>query len=128
MATMQSTPVLVESSGSVPADVRELAAAKIAASLRHTAAPVLSARVTLAQAPDPAVDRPATASAHIDVNGRQVLAHATAETLPAAVELLAARLKVRLAKASAQQAVRRRPPDARPGGGGLPSLEPDAMH
>ena len=76
MATTQSTPVLVQTRGLVPTDMRSLAAEKVAAALRHTTLPLLSARVTLEQAPDPAIKNPALASAHIDLNGRQVLAHA----------------------------------------------------
>lgn len=58
--------------------------------------PVLSARVDLIAYADPARDRPALAKGELNVNGRMVRAHADAETMPAAVDALQARLRDRL--------------------------------
>ena len=102
-------PVAVTARGRIPAEIRELAEVKIGAALKHAARPVLSARVTLAISADPAVARPAAASAHVIVNGRPVEAHATAETMRAAIELLAKRVKIRLGKFTAELAEARHP-------------------
>jgi ribosome-associated translation inhibitor RaiA len=126
MATTQATPVIVQTRGLVPTEMRKLAAEKVAASLRHTTLPLLSARVTLEQAPDPAIQRPALASAHIDLNGRPVLAHAAGETMPEAIDKLANRLKARLVRARRQPAVRHWLRDRGHGGRGLLPLEPGA--
>ena len=117
METTQSTPV---------PEMRNLAAEKVAVSLRHTRLPLLSARVTLELAPDPAIQHPALASAHIDLNGRQLLAHAAAETMPEAIDKLAYRLKARLVKARKRPAVRHWFRDRGPGVRGLLPLEPGA--
>ena len=53
--------------------------------------PVLFARLTLTMAPDPAVGRPATAAASIDLDERILRAHAEGETMGTAVNLLADR-------------------------------------
>jgi ribosome-associated translation inhibitor RaiA len=58
--------------------------------------PVLHAEVKLGVAPDPAVERPATASATLDVNGHPVRAHVAAHSLRAAIDLLEDRLRRRL--------------------------------
>jgi RNA polymerase-binding transcription factor DksA len=59
--------------------------------------PVLHVRVKLANAPDPAVERPALAQAALDVNGQLVRAHVAAHTMTEAVDLLEERLRDRLA-------------------------------
>ena len=96
MKTEQAVPVRVQVHGRVPEGMRELAAAKTGTALRHLSRPVLSARVTLVVAADPAVPRPASAQATVDLNGRVVRAHAADETMPTAIEHMAARLRVRL--------------------------------
>jgi hypothetical protein len=73
---------------------------KVAAALRYTSRPILFARVWLDRAPDPAVARPAAASAEVDVNGTVVRARADAPTQVEAIDLMQDRLKVRIARAT----------------------------
>jgi hypothetical protein len=55
---------------------------------QRTPRPLLHARVTLRQLPDPAHDRPAAAKATLDVNGRPVRAHVAAKTMDDALDRL----------------------------------------
>lgn len=90
--------------------------------------PILYARVKLAVAPDPAVSRPASAKATLDVNGQIVRAHVTASTMPEAVELLEARLRDRLQHRSERERALRRLERVEPGQwrhGQLPTERPD---
>jgi ribosome-associated translation inhibitor RaiA len=107
MNVVQTTPVQVEAHGRVPDGMRELAAAKAGSLLRFASEPVLSARVTLAVSADPAVPRPAVAQATIDLNGRIVRAQAADESMRAAIEHMAARLRVRLERSARNWAARR---------------------
>jgi ribosome-associated translation inhibitor RaiA len=107
MNAVQTVQVQVEAHGRVPEGMRELAAAKVGSLLRFASVPVLSARVTLGVSADPAVPRPAVAQATIDLNGRTVRAQAVGETMRAAVEHLAARLRVRLDRSARDWAARR---------------------
>jgi ribosome-associated translation inhibitor RaiA len=100
MTAAESTAVRIKSYGRVPEGAADLARVKVGSLLRVTAEPVLSARVTLAVAADPAVARPALAQATIDMNGRVVRAQASAETMRAAIERMAARLQIRLGRAA----------------------------
>lgn len=78
--------------------------------------PVLYARVKLATAPDPAVERPASAQATLDVNGRLVRARVAAHTAREAVDLLERRLRDRLEhRAEHELALRHAVPAAGPG-------------
>ena len=61
---------------------------------------VLFARVDLTMHEDPARERPAYAQAELDVEGRLVRAHVTAATMHEAIDLLEARLRVRLERAA----------------------------
>lgn len=97
MTTSHATPIRIHEQGRVPDYAGDLATAKLSAVLeRHAAEPVLSARVTLMMAPDPAVARPAVAEASIDVNGRIVHVQAAGQTMPQAIALMADRLRIRL--------------------------------
>jgi ribosome-associated translation inhibitor RaiA len=60
---------------------------------QRTPRPLLHARVTLRQLPDPALERPATANATLDVNGRPVRAHVAAKTMEDALDRLEERLR-----------------------------------
>jgi len=95
-AIRQSHRSRVETHGRVPDGMRELADAKVGSLLRFASEPVLSARVTLTVAPDSAVTRPALAQATIDLNGQIVRAQASGQDMRAAIERMAARLRVRL--------------------------------
>jgi ribosome-associated translation inhibitor RaiA len=116
MNATQAASVRVVTHGRVPEATTELAAAKVSSRLQIAAEPVLSARVTLTVAPDPAVPRPATAQATVDMNGRIVRAEAAERTMRAAIEQMDARLRVRLGAAARNwAALRGTVPTAEPG-------------
>lgn len=79
--------------GDVPAGKVEEAVAMLRATCAKPPRPVLFARLTLTMAPDPAVGRPATAAASIDLSGRILRVHAEGETMGTAVNLLADRIR-----------------------------------
>lgn len=74
---------------------------------------ILFARVKLEQAADPARDRPAVARAVLDLNGTPVHAVAAEETMEAAVDALAARLRDRLDHLTGRRRALRRGSTAR---------------
>lgn len=88
--------VRVTARGEVPADVRRYAEEKVRRACSVTSRPVLSARVTLTLAADPAHERPARADAVLDVNGTVLDGHAEAGTLREAIDQLEALLRRRL--------------------------------
>lgn len=100
MRIAEGTSVRVGVHGNVPPDAVGLATAKVASLLRTAAEPVLSARVMLAVAADPAVSRPAVAQVTVDMNGQVVRAQAAAETMRAAIEQMTSRLEVRLRRSA----------------------------
>jgi hypothetical protein len=99
MAVNETSVVQVRISGPVPAGLAELAKSKVQAVLRHVGEPVLSARVMLSRAADPAVERPAIAWAIISVNGRVIRASGASSTMRGAIAQLVARLRIRLERA-----------------------------
>lgn len=99
MAVNETSLVQVRTSGLVSAGMAELAKSKVEGVLRHVGEPVLSARVTLSRAADPAVERPAIAWAIISVNGRVVRASGVGSTMREAIAQLVARLRIRLERA-----------------------------
>jgi hypothetical protein len=99
MVVNETGVVQVRTSGAVAAGMAQLAQGKVEAVLRHVGEPVLCARVMLAKAPDPAVGRPAIASAVISVNGRLVRASGVGATMGEAIAELVARLRIRLERA-----------------------------
>jgi ribosome-associated translation inhibitor RaiA len=115
MKSTETALVRIETHGRVPDGSRELTTAKVGSLLRLAAEPVLSARVILAVAADPAVARPAVAQVTVDMNGRIVRAQAAEQTMRAAIEQMAARLRVRLGRAARNWAALR---------GTLPASEP----
>lgn len=115
MKSTKTALVRVEIHGRVPDGSRELAATKIGSLLRLATEPVLSARVMLAVAADPAVASPALAQVTVDMNGRIVRAQAAEPTMRAAIEQMAARLRARLDRAARNWAALR---------GTLPAREP----
>ena len=60
---------------------------------RVASRPVLHVRIVLGVHHDPARERPAVAKASLDVSGRLVRAHVTAEQMPEAIDLLERRLR-----------------------------------
>jgi ribosome-associated translation inhibitor RaiA len=107
MNAVPTIPVQIEAHGRVPDGMRELAAAKVGSLLKLASEPVLWARVTLAVSADPAVPRPAVAQATIDLNGQTIRTQAAGETMRAAIEHMAARLRVRLDRSARDWAARR---------------------
>lgn len=99
MAASENPVVQVRTSGVVPAGMAELAKRKVEAVLRHVGEPVLSARVMLCGAADPAGGRPAIAWAVISVNGRVVRVSGVGSTVGHAIAQLVARLRIRLDRA-----------------------------
>lgn len=84
--------VQVTARGDVPVGSATYAVDKVRAVIDRVARPVLSARVRLTLAPDPAVERPATAQALLDLDGHLLRAHVAAPTMREAVDGLEDRL------------------------------------
>lgn len=106
---------------------RDYAEEKLRRVIGKAGDPVLFARITLEEAPDPAVERPAEAQAMLDVNGRPVRAQVAARVMNEAVDLLEERLLDRLRHRAAQRrALRRRggAPESDWRHGQLPTLRP----
>ena len=115
MADIQSLQIRTETRGAVPEGAVGFAVQQIKSLLRIASEPVLSARVELMMAADPAVERPATAEVNIDLNGRLVRGQAAGDTMRQATEHACDRLRIRLQRAARNWAAVR---------GSLPSREP----
>jgi ribosome-associated translation inhibitor RaiA len=114
-AYTQSLQVQTETRGEVPEGAVSFAVQRITSLVRAASEPVLSARVELITAADPAVKRPASVQVSIDLNGRLVRAQAVGETMRVATEQACDRLRVRMQRAARNWAAIR---------GGQPSREP----
>ncbi|MBB6345838.1 sigma 54 modulation/S30EA ribosomal C-terminal domain-containing protein [Nonomuraea muscovyensis] len=88
--------VQVETRGAISPGAAEDAREVVAASTAIAHEPVLFARVKLSASADPAVPRPCTAQANLDVSGRPIRAQAVAESMHQAIRLLGDRLRLRL--------------------------------
>jgi ribosome-associated translation inhibitor RaiA len=88
--------VVVQARGRVRASEHTYALDKVAALAHLAPGPVLAARVEVTVHSDPAREHPAVAKAELNVNGQFLRARAAAETVPAAVDALQARLRHRL--------------------------------
>jgi hypothetical protein len=95
---------------------------------RRAGRPLLHARASLEQQPDPALERPVVAKAQLDLGGRIVRAGTSAATAAEAIDLLDERLrKAVLAVAERDEAARHEGRTARPGEwrhGDLPTRRP----
>jgi ribosome-associated translation inhibitor RaiA len=80
----------------VTAGAKRSAAQKVRAITRLISVPILFARVRLTMSADPAVERPATAQATLDLNGRLLRAHVAAPTMRKAIDELNDRLRDQL--------------------------------
>ncbi|WP_247612001.1 sigma 54 modulation/S30EA ribosomal C-terminal domain-containing protein [Actinomadura latina] len=110
MRNLQDVPdVVFDVRGDVPERFAEAAREKVAAAFRQAPEPVLFARVKLATAPDPAVERPAMAQANVDVNGRLVRVHAAAATMQEAIDLLPDLLRARFERVGGRRDASRAP-------------------
>jgi ribosome-associated translation inhibitor RaiA len=107
-------PFALTTDADVPEAVRTRGIAVVTYVARFAPRPILHARMTIRAARDPGVTRPAIATASLDVSGRIVLAHAAAENLPDAIDLLEQRLRRNLDQLGERQRTRRRRPARRP--------------
>jgi ribosome-associated translation inhibitor RaiA len=89
-------PIEIQVTGPHGPDIAEYAEEKIRAALRYAHAPVLHARVRISRHGDPAVERPVTVQANLDVDGKLVRAHVHAQDDREGVDLLEDRLRQRL--------------------------------
>jgi ribosome-associated translation inhibitor RaiA len=104
------------SRGNVPREAATYARQRIGTVLARIAEPVLSARVKLTKALDPALERPAIAQVTVDIDGDIVRAHIGAHEMYEAIDLLRARLRDKLEhRAQHRQALRHRPAASPPG-------------
>ncbi|MEU5990020.1 sigma 54 modulation/S30EA ribosomal C-terminal domain-containing protein [Spirillospora sp. NPDC047418] len=110
----QAPDVVFDVRGDVPDRFADAAREKVAAAFRQAPEPVLFARVKLATAPDPAVERPAMAQATVDVNGRPVRVHAAAATMQEAIDLLPDLLRARFERIGGRREASRAPKAGRP--------------
>jgi ribosome-associated translation inhibitor RaiA len=110
---------------------RQAAFALVSRLEQRTPRPLLHARVTLRQLPDPALERPATAKATLDVNGRLVRAHVAAKTMDDALDRLEERLSRNLKDLEEMRRVGRHATGAVEEGewrhGNLPAVEPEYL-
>lgn len=95
--------------GDVPAHHVERAVAKLRSACATPPRPILFARLQLAMEPDPALERPAIATARVDVSGRVVRAHVARPTMDEAIDLLTDRVRdgIRLIHERRRDAARR---------------------
>jgi ribosome-associated translation inhibitor RaiA len=94
--------------GRIAEDDLGYAQTKLGRVLAASTRPVIAARAVLTRGRNPAVERPFTAAATVEVGGRLVRVHAVAGTMREAVDLLQARLRRQLAALSERDATRRR--------------------
>lgn len=122
------TDIQVSSAGRVRASDMEYARDKLSKVLADIGRPVLHAAVRLELSGDPSLERPATARAVVDVDGRPVRTKLQAREVTEAVDLLEARLRGRLEQlAEHRQALRRRgatSPEGQWRHGDAPSVRP----
>jgi ribosome-associated translation inhibitor RaiA len=111
-------PFALTTDASVTEQVRARAASIVARASRFAPRPILYARMTVRTEQDPAVARPAVATAALDVSGRIVIAHAAADTPLDALDLLERRLRRNLDRLDARRRARRR--KSAVAAGGLP--------
>jgi len=116
MADARTGQVQAETRGDVPEGAASFAVHRVSALLRMAPEPVLSARVKLTMAADPAVERPAIAQVSIDLNGRLIRAQAAGETMREATDHACDRLRIQIERAARNwAAIRGGQPVAGPG-------------
>ncbi|MFJ1569281.1 sigma 54 modulation/S30EA ribosomal C-terminal domain-containing protein [Streptomyces erythrochromogenes] len=99
--------VQVETHGRVSAEDAEYAQDKVRAVFDEAPGPVLFARVRLTRFANPAMERPVTAQASLDVNGSLARAHVAGSSATEAVDLLRDRLAAVLARMAEHWEARR---------------------
>jgi ribosome-associated translation inhibitor RaiA len=106
--SVQPVVVQVVLRGEVPEAVADYARLRVQHVCGLANHPVLSARLVLTLAADPAVERPARAEASLDLSGTQLRAAAVAAELREAADLLAAKLRQNLLQHQERQRERSR--------------------
>ena len=86
----------IVTTGAVAADATGYAVLRLGDVAEEIAEPILFARVKLAQAADPARDRPSIAQVAFDIDGQLVRAHVAGHTIREAIDLLQRRLRAKL--------------------------------
>ncbi len=105
----------VTTRGTVAGDVKAHARDRIAQLEGHVRDRMLSARVVLAEEPNPRLERPSRAEAELNVNGHMVRGRVADVTMPQAVDQLAAHLQRQLQRYAERRAtVHRRAPERSP--------------
>jgi ribosome-associated translation inhibitor RaiA len=99
---------------SVPEEAAGESRRRVSAVLGHIRQPVLSARVRVTRHGDPAVDRPFSVQANVDVNGHLLRVQAQAETLSESLAVLEDKLRHAAERLAARWRDRN---DRRPSGG-----------
>ena len=89
-------PIALELSGEVDERTRAYLLRKVGAVARLAPQPILAARASLRLERNPSLERPAVATASLDVNGRHVRAQVAAAGAQEAIDLLEERLRRRL--------------------------------
>ncbi|WP_235884010.1 ribosome hibernation promotion factor [Saccharopolyspora elongata] len=92
----QNVPISVQVTGEVAPGIADYAERRVRSALRYAHEPVLHARVRVQRHGDPAVARPITAQANLDVNGRIVRVQVAGSVATEALDLLRDRLQHRL--------------------------------
>lgn len=92
-SSITAEEIRVTVGGPVPEEAAEEARRRVGTILEHLRQPVLSARVRVTRHGDPAVPRPVTAQANVDVNGQLVRCQVEAETVSEALTSLEGTLR-----------------------------------
>lgn len=123
-------PLATVTQGEVPPDALDYAIGRVHEVAERIEEPILSVRIKLSVAPDPARSRPALAQVSLNINGQVVRSHVAAHETREAVDLLALRLTDRLGhRAQRIDALRRHSPGRSEVGewrrGDLPAVRPE---
>jgi ribosome-associated translation inhibitor RaiA len=101
-------PVTVVAGRELSEQTRRQAFDVVARLARRAPRRILHARVAVEQLPDPSVERPAVVTATVDVGGRPVQAHTSAETVARALARVEQQLRRRLRDLGGASRARRR--------------------
>ena len=101
-SSISTAEIRVSLDESIPEDVTPEVQRRVGAVLDHLRQPVLAARVRITRHGDPAVPRPVSAQANVDVNGRLVRVQVEAETVGEALAQLEEKLRHAAERAAAR--------------------------
>lgn len=115
-SSISTAQIRVSLDESIPEDVTPEVQRRVGAVLDHLRQPVLSARVRITRHGDPAVTRPVSAQANVDVNGQLIRVQVAAGTVGEALAQLEEKLRHTVERAAARWKDRTdRKPSAGPG-------------